>query len=183
MSDESGYVEQRARVALAIGTFVVTFNQIDLLSHKALEVVCDEPFLFRVATTKWQFEQRRALVVELLEWKRVAAPELLDAWKKEWGNAQAMADQRAHIAHGHMSMLGSANAPDEERFGVASLKKAGKPDFNMTLANVEALVPAVSQLGARITALINQVANCPWRDELVPLSRPQAFQFTPIRWG
>jgi hypothetical protein len=117
MSDEPRYVEQRARVALAIGTFVVTFNQIDLLSHKALEVVCDEPFLFRAATTKWQFEQRR--------------PELLDAWKKEWGNAQAMADQRAHIAHGHMSMLGSPNAPDEERFGVASLKKAGKPDFNI----------------------------------------------------
>jgi hypothetical protein len=168
------YSEQRARIALAVGSFVVAFNQIDLLSLKALEVVCDEPYLWRIAGYEWQFEPRRALVVKLLDLKRVAPPDLVESWKDEWDNAQDMANRRSHIAHGHMSMLGSPDAPDGTRFGVASMKKAGKSDFNMTLDETEALVPAAYALIRRLTELINRVASCPWKDELIPRSRLQA---------
>jgi hypothetical protein len=174
MSDEQPeYLEQRARVALAVGSFVIAFNQVDLLSHKAIEVLCDEPLLFGIATTEWQFEPRRQLAVRLLDYKRIAPPDLVETWKQEWGKAQDMANHRSHIAHGHMSMLGSPESPDAERFGVFSLKKAGtgKPDFNMTLAEVEALTPAAYELVSRLSALIERVGNCPWRDQLVPRSR------------
>jgi hypothetical protein len=73
-----------------------------------------------------------------------------------------------------MSMLGSPDAPDGTRFGVASMKKAGKSDFNMTLDETEALVPAAYALIRRLTELINRVASCPWKDELIPRSRLQA---------
>jgi hypothetical protein len=171
MNEQLQLPEQRRRVALAVDSFIIAFNQVDLLSLMALQALCDEPYLFRMAANDWQFEQRRALVVKLLDWKRLAPTDLVETWRAEWASAQAMADQRSHIAHGQMSMLGSPDAADEERFGVASFKKAGKPDFNMKLADVEALTPAAYALVARISALVERVAACPWRDELTPRSR------------
>jgi hypothetical protein len=138
-------------------------------------VLCDEPMLWGIATREWEFERRRALVVKLLE-KRVVPTELTDEWQREWDRAQTLANHRSHIAHGQMSALGSPDQPAEERLGVASLKKAAgaKPDFDMKLGQIEALVAKTYDLVGRLSALIDRADACPWRDRLVPSSHAKA---------
>jgi hypothetical protein len=168
-------IEERIRVACAIGNFLLAFNQIDLMTHRAISVLCDEPMLWGIASREWEFERRRALVIKLLE-KRVAPPDLIEQWQREWSRTQTMADDRAHIAHGQMSALGGADEPPEKRIGVASLKKVAgaKPDFDMKLGQIEALIGETYQLMHRIDALIDRADACPWRDRLVPSSKIEA---------
>ena len=172
LSSSPATAEERIRVACAIGNFLLAFNQIDMLTHRAISVLCDEPMLWGIATREWEFERRRALVVRLLE-KRVASTQLTDEWQREWGRAQTLADHRSHIAHGQMSALGSADQPAEKRLGVASLKKVAgaKPDFDMKLGQIEALVADTYDMVGRLNALIDRADTCPWKDRLVPTSK------------
>ena len=171
MTEDPEYLEQKTRIALAIGMFLYAFNQIELMTYVALNAVCDEPFLARIAQTEYLFEARRALLVRILEWKRAVPVDVLEEWKAAWEETRVLAEQRNHIAHGQISMLGKPEEPDEQRFGVASIRKVGKPDFNISLATIEALVPKARASTNRLSAVIERVRACPWKDELVPRSR------------
>ena len=68
MTEEPEYTEQKARVAMAIGSFLYAFNQIELMTYIALNAVCDEPFLARMVQLDYLFEARRAVLLRLLKW-------------------------------------------------------------------------------------------------------------------
>jgi hypothetical protein len=164
--------EERIRVACAIGNFILGFNQVDMLTHRAMSVLCDEPMLWALATREWEFERRRALILKLLD-KRVAPADLTEEWKREWELARAMAEYRNHIAHGQMSALGNAGQSAEERFGVVSLKKlAGKKtDFDMKLGQIDTLSTELYALVHRLNVLIDRADSCPWKDRLILTSK------------
>jgi hypothetical protein len=173
------------RLALAMGRFILSFGQIEGLTDMAIGQLCDEPLLRQIASRDWNFEKRRALLLELTR-KRVVPEELGARWNDAWKRAQQIEQDRNHVAHGlvadgeissaarlllgHMPGLSPKAPLSGTELGVFSIKNlfGGKREVMKALEEVDELAGRASTLGKELGLLLIEVIGCPWRNRLVP---------------